>query len=862
MMSTFTASHSIATARWMTPDRVEERFLQKTGGVWLGRNPYEDGNPVGLKDDRHIMLVAGSRAGKGVSSIIPNLCHWPGSMMVIDPKGENATITAARRGAGTHICKGLGQDVYVLDPMGVAKVDSRYRASFNPLDALDPDSDHVNDDAIRLADALIEVGQGESRQWDEGARSMIKTLILHVLTSSYYEGRRNLITVRSLIMRGEHELLAKHKQRLRDKGKDPESAPSAYVMLWRMASQNTAVHGVIAAAADSFLESAKNSPKQYNSYRMLAERATEFIESKRMQDCLSKSSFKLEELKTARKGATIYLSLPSRDMNTHYRWLRMMSTLALTQMEITPGQPASGHPVMFLLDEFAGMKRMDIIEHSVAQVAGFGVKMFFILQSLEQLKSVYPDRWETFLANCGVKVFFSTTDNFTNEYVSQMLGEREIVRETHGSSTSTTDTTSTTSTTGGGTAQQHTETDGTSSQKSQARGRNRGWTSGDSDGLSYGPSWFWAFRTGASRTRSSGRSGGRNWTKTDSEGSTHSTTEGNTQNDSWSRATATSHATGSTSSTNEQIFKKPLLTKDEMAQLFVRVDDPDHGAYPGLALVSVAGEAPIILRRTPYYADAAFVRCFDPHPDHPFVPYKAPKKVAPPPLPLPAKKPPTPVRKPVAPKVQIPTYVQPHETRNSNANFDDRLLFDRAKYIYVDKKYSNSARLPYSAKAIWAAITSEYWSWVEFWNTNMDDLKAEPLPSTFSDGFKIKLAGDFKASRYKARDCPIVIRSGSHLKFLEILTKNPSEYQDERRPHTITLSLAPGAGNSTQVTYAVTEHVMCYNSGLANSFLGKRKMENIKKEIQGRDTSREVKSILANINGIGDRAATFARKGL
>jgi len=852
-MSTFTASHSIATARWMTPDEVEGRFLQKTGGVWLGRNPYEDENPVGLKDDRHVMLVAGSRAGKGVSAIVPNLCHWPGSMMIVDPKGENATITAARRGAGTHICKGLGQDVYVLDPMQVAKVDSRYRASFNPLDALDASSDHVNDDAVRLADALVEVGQGESRQWDEGARSLVKTLILHVLTHPRYEGRRNLITVRTLIMRGEHEFAAELRERAKAKGKDPDKSPSGQVVLWELAARNNAVHGVIAAAADSFLESAKNSPKQYNSYRMIAERATEFIDSKGMRDCLTESSFKLDALKTARKGITVYLSLPSAYMNTHYRWLRMMSTLALTQMETTPGQPASGHPVMLLLDEFAGMKRMDIIENSVAQIAGFGVKMFFVLQSLEQLKSVYPDRWETFLANCGVKIFFSSTDNFTNQYVSDMLGEREIVRETHGASTSTTDTTSTTSTTGGGSAFQQTETHGTSQQTSKTRGGNRGWNSGDSDGVNYGPGWFFRFRTGSNRSHNSGRSGGRNWSKSKSAGSSQSMAEGNTQSDNWSRATATSHATGTTSSTNEQIFKKALLTKDEMAQLFVRVDDPNHPAYPGLALVSVAGEAPMIIRRTPYYADAAFVRCFDPHPDHPFVPYKPPQKIEPPK--------PKPVKKPEPPKLIVPTYVQPGETSNSAPGYGERHLFDRKSYIYIDRTYSNQATLPYPPQAVWGAITGGKWGWIEYWTDGFDYLTSEPLPQKFSEGFNVKLGNDYTAERYKSWECPIIIGKGNHLKFLEVQTRNPSKYSDERHPQTVRISLEASGGNATRVSYTATQHVTCYNSALANTFIGRKRMEKLKQEYQSRGQDRIPKTILDCIHGLGEIAAAQTRKG-
>lgn len=56
-----------------------------------------DGKLIGLEDGRHMITVAGSRSGKGVSMIIPNLLFYQGSMLVIDPKGE---LTASPQDGG------------------------------------------------------------------------------------------------------------------------------------------------------------------------------------------------------------------------------------------------------------------------------------------------------------------------------------------------------------------------------------------------------------------------------------------------------------------------------------------------------------------------------------------------------------------------------------------------------------------------------------------------------------------------------------------------------------------------------------------------------------------------------------------
>ncbi|WP_293683020.1 type IV secretory system conjugative DNA transfer family protein [uncultured Phenylobacterium sp.] len=65
--------------------------------------------------------------GKGVGTIIPNLLTYPGSVICIDPKGENARVTARRHGQ-------FGPD-HVLAPFGVTGQPS---AAFNPLDRIDP----------------------------------------------------------------------------------------------------------------------------------------------------------------------------------------------------------------------------------------------------------------------------------------------------------------------------------------------------------------------------------------------------------------------------------------------------------------------------------------------------------------------------------------------------------------------------------------------------------------------------------------------------------------------------------------------------------------------------------------------------
>jgi type IV secretory pathway TraG/TraD family ATPase VirD4 len=312
-------------------------------------------------------------------------------------------------------------------PSWLPNVDESYRSSFNPFDALDPNSDETIDEASRLADAIVVVKDGSHDPfWDESARKMLRGLILHVLTAEQFmPDERNLITLRNLVLRGEWQIA----EAIREQGHDEEKIEAPHLLLWRSMEANPAFGGLVAATGLRFRTMMKSSDKTFDGVLQSVDLHTEFLDSPAMQRCLAKSDFKLSELKTRPEGMTLYLSLPQRFMNTHHRWLRMMVVLTTTQMEITRGNPATGHPVLMILDEFAGLKRMEAIEKGVAQLAGFGVKLFFVLQSLEQLKGTYPGHWETFLANAGLKMFFGIEDHFTREYVSKLAGETEIIRE-------------------------------------------------------------------------------------------------------------------------------------------------------------------------------------------------------------------------------------------------------------------------------------------------------------------------------------------------------------------------------------------------------------------------------------------------
>jgi type IV secretory pathway TraG/TraD family ATPase VirD4 len=561
------------------------------------------------------------------------------------PEGRECHDHGFPAGQGSAHSEGMGQSVRVLDPFQSSQVDDAVRARFNPLDALDPEKEETIDEAGRIADALVVVHeQGNDPFWDESARAMVKGLILHVITDPKYKDRRNLVTVRQLILRGDWEMLA-----TLEASADPGKAlPPAQALLWLALRQNPALNGLIAGIGDSFFNMFQHGDRQYDSVLQVANRNTEFIDSPAMQRSLEGCDFQLAELKTRPEGLSLFLCLPQRYMSTHYRWLRMMISLTVTEMEKVRGRPATGHPILMMLDEFAGLKRMEVVENAVAQIAGYGVKMFFVLQSLEQLKAIYKDNWETFLANSGLKVFFNLEDNFSRDYVSKLIGETEVIREVRTSSDSVSESESTSHSTsksssetrGRSSSTSTSETEGTSKTASSGTsgGVNSSRTTGEggSSSLSWTPSYFFWMELskqenrqrseGVSRSSSETEGESSAWNKGQSSGTSQSASRSRTEGTSESVTTGTSETDGTTRGTsksrttgeNETIQKRALVTPDEIGQLFGRVDDKARAAYPGMALIVFSGARPIAVRRVNYFEDYQFIGLFDPNPDYPF----------------------------------------------------------------------------------------------------------------------------------------------------------------------------------------------------------------------------------------------------
>jgi type IV secretion system protein VirD4 len=118
---------------------------------------------------------------------------------------------------------------------------------------------------------------------------------------------------------------------------------------------------------------------------------------------------------------TVYLILPARRLGTHSTWLRLM--IASILRPLMTDTRKTKVPVLFMLDEFAQLGHLPVIENTLAMMRGYGLKLWAVFQDLSQAKAIYSNRWESFLSNAGVLQAFAPQDVVTADYLSQRTGQ-------------------------------------------------------------------------------------------------------------------------------------------------------------------------------------------------------------------------------------------------------------------------------------------------------------------------------------------------------------------------------------------------------------------------------------------------------
>ena len=376
--------------------------LDPLRGVFLGKYAFphhKDGQvktpPVFTRREAHTLIMAPTRTGKGTNIIVPTLLRYAGSLLVIDPKGENAAITGRQRAVigPTHILNPWGVLDDELAALGLPS------SRFNPLDVIrrgDPD-------AVSIAHTMAETicarsSEGNNVYWEGNATAILTAVFLWLADRD-----------------GEKKTLARVRQivtlpldRLEKEYFLPMSECNAY-------------GGAIAENIGPFVSSG-DSRDMPSILRTLAE-ATRFISDERLKEATAESDFDLRTF--PHRPETVFLVIPPDRMKAQATWLRLM--LSAFTHAFRTAKPRWQIRGMMLIDELPALGKIPDLTSDLATMSGYGLDYTLIVQDMGQLEGTYGEQQaHTIMANCGWKWLCNVREFKTAKYVSDTLGQRTV----------------------------------------------------------------------------------------------------------------------------------------------------------------------------------------------------------------------------------------------------------------------------------------------------------------------------------------------------------------------------------------------------------------------------------------------------
>ncbi|WP_226583537.1 type IV secretion system ATPase VirD4 [Acuticoccus sediminis] len=380
---------SHGSAEWAKPQELRRAGLtarlEDLRGPIYGKlaRPRSAGEFFTSHDIPHSLIAAPTGSGKGVGVVIPTLLTYKGSVFCLDVKGENFELTARRRLA-------MGDRVFKFSPYDPHGRTHRY----NPLATVaDVHPRRRFTEARRLSASLI-VARGNGQGFLEGAREIFAATALLA------------------IERGTPRIGA-----IYDALAEPGEAFEVFQRLSREVEAEE--------AKKIFNRMAGMESRILSSYlSVLADGGLGLWADPAVRDATAESDFGIEDLR--RDPTSIFVIVSPNDIVPLAPLVRLMFQQTISLLQRAEPGPDEPYPVLFLLDEFASLGRMEVLQQAVTTLRGYGGRIMIVVQTLASIRdnALYGrEGAAVFLANCRLQLFMSPADNDTPEYVSSAIGD-------------------------------------------------------------------------------------------------------------------------------------------------------------------------------------------------------------------------------------------------------------------------------------------------------------------------------------------------------------------------------------------------------------------------------------------------------
>ena len=357
-------------------------------GVFLGIHPKEK-LPLISSDEKNVLLVAPTRSGKGVNTVIPTGIIWKGSMFFFDRLGERWANTAGYRKKYLH------QKVLCFYPL--CKDGSA--ASWNPLAEVRFQTKEEWTDVKEMAHLLL-AAQDEICKDSEDAKKHAETLLAMImvyLLHKHYEAGRSIPTLFDVseVLQGEN---------IGGIFKEMKNA-NGIEELQKLIEANESEKQAVLSIANKALEVYRNVDVQKN---------------------MNHSDFMLRDLLNEKQNVSLYflLDVYPEGIPIANFFVSMLMREAIIEMAKTSMVKREPHLLM-MLDDTDLLHPLPYLEEFLAVDAKAGVKVCMTAMNVPLLEKLYG-KDATIFSNFEVQLYFTPCledGGSTKQRIATMMGK-------------------------------------------------------------------------------------------------------------------------------------------------------------------------------------------------------------------------------------------------------------------------------------------------------------------------------------------------------------------------------------------------------------------------------------------------------
>jgi type IV secretion system protein VirD4 len=370
-------------AKWATESDIQSAGLRSKKGMLLGKDTK--GGLLIAGGYQHALLFAPTGSGKGVGFVIPNLLFWEDSCFIHDIKLENYELTSGWRK------EKLGQDVFLWCPADANGISHCY----NPLQWISKKPGQMVDDVQKIANILL---PNTSDFWESEARSLFAGVVLYLCAvpekiQSFGEVVRTL-----------------------------RSDDVVYNLAVVLDTIGKAIHPVAYMNIASFLQKAD---KERSGVISTLNSKLELWANPLIDTATATSDFNISEFK--RRPTTVYVGLTPDNLKRLQPLMQVFYQQATEFLARSIPTKEDKYGVMFMMDEFPTLGKMEQFKAGVAYFRGYKLRLFLIIQDTQQLKDIYEDAgMNSFLSNSTYRITFAANNVETAELISKMVGNKTV----------------------------------------------------------------------------------------------------------------------------------------------------------------------------------------------------------------------------------------------------------------------------------------------------------------------------------------------------------------------------------------------------------------------------------------------------